>query len=362
MPLGIRLSPAAVGFAAATALGLSQASAATACTQSGRAAASASTTVEVCGQGAGEAHPGNMILTCADSGEIAERLAWDSWTASSATATGQVAWRSCRADCARTTTWQSTPADFTLSRPRDIPGHGRIFTELTLHATGPTPAGFMRDLTFDETPASAAPTPSPVSSRPPALVPRAATARFDSDSDSDSGSDSGSDSDASSAATLGYAQAEGYWIAAGGSADTAATAAAIAGAESDFEPGVIQQDVDYCGPGGDRAGWGLWQITCGDSVPAFGTDFRLLDPWNNAEAAVAKYEDADEESDRFDLWSTYTSGDYQSFMQDVAPDSDLIDPGQYVQDGGAPAGTPSSSAADPGSTYGPAMPGGDQAS
>lgn len=221
----------------------------------------------------------------------------------------------------------------------------------------------MRDLTFDESPASATRVPAsadrapvsvtraPVSAGLSVPLPRAATARFDSDSDASGGS------------TLGYAQVEGYWIAAGGSADTAAIAAAIAGAESDFEPGIIQQDVDYCGPGSDRAGWGLWQITCGDSEPSFGTDFRLLDPWNNAEAAVAKYEDADEEVDRFDLWATYTSGDYQSFMQDVAPDSGLIDPGQYIQDGGAPAGTPSSSVADPGSTYGPAMPGGsDQAS
>ena len=50
--------------------------------------------------------------------------------------------------------------------------------------------------------------------------------------------------------------------------------------------------VAICGSGSDRAGWGLWQITCGNSVPQYGTDFQILDPWNNAEAAVAKLGEA----------------------------------------------------------------------
>lgn len=107
--------------------------------------------------------------------------------------------------------------------------------------------------------------------------------------------------------TLGYAQIEGFWVLAGGSTARhggytgAQIAAAITGTESSFLPGIIQPYVDYCGPGAVRAGWGLWQITCGDSVPQYGSDFQILDPWNNAEAAVAKYDAAG----GFTPWSTY---------------------------------------------------------
>jgi hypothetical protein len=164
---------------------------------------------------------------------------------------------------------------------------------------------------------------------------------------------------AAASGTLGYAQIEGFWIDAGGPASGAQIAAAITGAESSFYPGIIQQGVDYCGSGGDRAGWGLWQITCGNSVPAYGTDFQLLDPWNNAEAAVAKYdEDAAAGLNGFDPWTTYQNGQYENYLESVSPDTALTDPGEYVQDGATPSGTPASPSADPGSTYGPALGGG----
>jgi len=330
-----RRTLAAALTASATILGLAQAPAALAATHK-----PVLPTVKVCGEGATTTRPSGMILTCADNGEKAERLTWKSWTATSATATGLVAWRACTADCAHAKKWETATTQFTLSDPKAEPGSGTLFTKLTLHTTGVTPKGFMRDLSFNE-----APVPSV-----PAISKRSALRLAVSPATAPSG-------------TLGYAQIEGYWNAAGGPSSAAETAAAITGAESSFIPGIIQQGVDYCGSGSDRAGWGLWQITCGDSEPTYGSNFQLLDPWNNAEAAVSKYTaDVAAGYNGFDPWSTYTSGAYTNFLQSVTPASGLTDPGEYTQDGSTPNGTPSAPAAAPGSTYGPAMPGSPQPS
>ena len=295
--------------------------------------------VQVCGEGSAVTHPTSMVLTCADNGEVAKNLKWTSWSATGATATGQVSWRSGAADLARATAWKSAGAQFVLTDPVAEPGQATVFTKLVLHVTGATPRGFMRDLTFDETPVPVAVAPPSPKLKSSALSPGIMHA-------------------AAASGTLGYAQIEGYWIAAGGPSSVAETAAAITGAESSFEPGIIQQGVDYCGAGADRAGWGLWQITCGNSVPSYGTDFQILDPWNNAEAAVSKYNaDVAAGDNGFDPWSTYATGAYQNFLQSTAPATGLTDPGQYTQAGATPSGTPSSPAAAPGSTYGPAMPG-----
>ena len=308
-----------------------------------RAAAPA---VKVCGAGAALTRPRSMVLTCADDGELAEHLNWSSWTGTRATATGVVTWRACAAHCADSRTWDSARADFTLTEPVPEPGKRVLFTRLKLHVTGRTPRGFLRDLAFDEAPVPSSP---PVAQRPGSGRP---------------GPRPSSLPPAAPSGTLGYVQIEGFWIDAGGpdspngSYTDAQIAAAITGAESSFEPGIIQPGVDYCGAGSDRAGWGLWQITCGNSVPAYGTDFQLLDPWNNAEAAVSKYNaDVAAGDNGFDPWSTYTDGAYQSFLQTTAADTQLTDPGEYVQINSTPAGTPASPAADPGSTYGPPMPG-----
>lgn len=149
------------------------------------------------------------------------------------------------------------------------------------------------------------------------------------------------------AAALGYAEVEGFWVAAGGPSSVAGTAAAIAAAESRLEPGVIQAGEPYA-----TTGWGLWQITPGNSTPpTFGSDYQLLDPWNNAEAAVWKYE-----QQGFDAWSTYLGGAYKSYVQNVSPDTSVTDPGEYAPINVAPSDTPSSPTSEPGSTYGPAMP------
>jgi hypothetical protein len=304
------------------------------------AASSAATPkVEICGQGAAVTRPASMILTCADGGEVATHLHWSNWTAARATATGTVTWRACTALCADSRRWSHTSARLALTSPVAENGKGVLFTRLTLHVTGPTPRGFKRDLAFDEAPTElAAPRHSGMQGSGTRATPSAASG------------------------SLGYAAIEGFWIIAGGpngsagSYTDAQVAAAITGAESSFLPGIIQPGVDYCGAGADRAGWGLWQITCGNSVPQFGTDFQVLDPWNNAEAAVFKCEqDVAAGFSCFAPWSTFTSGAYAQFLQHTSPDTSLTDPGQYVQVNSTPPGTPSSPAPDPGSTFGPPM-------
>jgi hypothetical protein len=296
--------------------------------------------VQVCGAGPSLVRPASMILACADDGELATHLAWSSWTSARATATGIVTWRACTSRCADSTRWERASADVTLADPVAQPGKGVLFTRLELRVTGPTPAGFLREVSFSEAPLTAAP------ALPAGTPPRREAISAPSGS-------------------LGYAQIEGFWDDAGGPSGSVSVpgagvytqdqiAAAITGAEASFLPGIIQGGVDYCGPGADRAGWGLWQITCGNSVPQFGTDFQLLDPWNNAEAAVAKYDAAG----GFAPWTTYLTGAYLQYLQHTSADTQLTDPGEYVQINPTPSGTPASPPPAPGSTYGPPMPGG----
>ena len=100
-----------------------------------------------------------------------------------------------------------------------------------------------------------------------------------------------------------FAQLEGFWTGAGGSRKLAPVMAAIGLAESRGR-NIKQQGQPY-----SRTGWGIWQITPGDSEPQFGVDRALLDPHRNAEAAVAK-----ERSQGLGAWTTYTSGAYKAFM------------------------------------------------
>jgi hypothetical protein len=292
--------------------------------------------VEICGAGPALVRPGSVILTCADHGAIAEHLRWSSWTGTQAIATGIVTWRACSAACAYSRRWDSTTARFTLIDPASGPRGRILFTNLRMHVSGPTPPGFMRNLTFDEAPMPAV--PGPAQTRVPA--PGQARARPSQSSSAPSGS-------------LSYAKIEGFWVHAGGPSGSdgsytyAQVAAAITYCESSYEPGVIQPDEPY-----SATGWGLWQITPGNSVPEYGTDFQVLDPWNNAEEAVYKYDAAG----GFSPWTTYLNGCYAHHLQDTAPDTSVTDPGEYVQINSAPSGTPSSPAADPGSKFGPAMP------
>jgi hypothetical protein len=314
------------------ALALASPAAAASLGRAGTAAAGspASTAVEVCGQGPAVVRPSSVILACADHGTIAEHLDWLSWTGTQAMATGTVTWRTCFASCAGSKDWDSAAADVTLTDPAPESGKGILFTRLDLHVTGPTPPGFMRSVVYDEAPA-----PPPHVSVP--AVPQ----------EGRSPAAAGSAVSAAPSGTLGYAQIEGFWVDAGGpSGSDAQIAAAITYCESSFEPGAIQPDEPY-----STTGWGLWQITPGNSVSQYGTDFQVLDPWNNAEEAVYKYNAAG----GFSPWTTYTDGCYANHLQSTSADTGLTDPGEYEQVGSAPSGTPSSPAADPGSTYGAPM-------
>lgn len=74
-------------------------------------------------------------------------------------------------------------------------------------------------------------------------------------------------------------------------------AVAITQPESGGCPSIVQQGEPWA-----DTGWGLWQITPGDS--------SLLDPQANATAAYAKYRAAG----GFTPWTTYTDGAYRTYM------------------------------------------------
>jgi len=281
------------------------------------ASAAASPAVENCGTGAALTQPGSLILTCADHGMVAGQLKWQSWTATQATATATVTW-------AESATQQdSTTADITLSEPVTQPDGTALFTQLTLQVTGSTPSGFMRTATFNE-----APVPAPTTSPAGAPAP------------------SSKATPAAASGSLNTAAIGGYWVLAGGPSSEAETAEEITGAEAAFDPGIIQAGMPY-----STTGWGLWQITPGNSEPTYGEDYQLLDPWNNAEAAFAKYQG---DGDSFDPWTTYVDGKYKDFQSDAkAPNTNLTDPGQYVPINSGPSGTHNSSA--PGSKFGPPL-------
>jgi hypothetical protein len=76
-----------------------------------------------------------------------------------------------------------------------------------------------------------------------------------------------------------------------------ATAVAITHPESGGDPSAVQQ-----GQPAATTGWGLWQITPGDS--------SLLDPQANASAAFDKFKAAN----GFSPWTTYVDGKYRQFL------------------------------------------------
>ncbi len=117
------------------------------------------------------------------------------------------------------------------------------------------------------------------------------------------------------AGEMSYAAIEGAWDQAGGPPDQAPVAAAITGAESTFTPSRVEQGHPYA-----QTGWGLWQITPGNSEPQYGTDTALLTPLNNAEAAVAKYDAAVAAGEPgFGPWATWRDLAYVGFLQPGVP-------------------------------------------
>lgn len=120
-----------------------------------------------------------------------------------------------------------------------------------------------------------------------------------------------------------FAQLVQYAEQGGFPAAVAPTAAAIALAESSGN-NVIQKGQPYA-----TTGYGLWQITPGNSEPQFGTDNALLDPVANARAAFAKYKGS---GNSFRPWTTFNDGKYRQYMNGAAA---------------APASAPAGAAGDP---------------
>lgn len=85
--------------------------------------------------------------------------------------------------------------------------------------------------------------------------------------------------------------------------NVAPTMAAIAMAESSGN-NVIQKGQPYA-----TTGYGLWQITPGNSEPQFGVDTAMLNPVNNAKAAYAKYQ-----HQGLGAWTTYKDGAYTKYL------------------------------------------------
>jgi hypothetical protein len=104
-----------------------------------------------------------------------------------------------------------------------------------------------------------------------------------------------------------YTQAEIYVAlrAAGFAEELLPTMDAIAGAESSWTIGCVQEGQPY-----RSTGWGTWQITPGNSEPAIGIDDQLLPLDTNARAAYAKWL-----VQGLHAWSTYTSGKYKSYAR-----------------------------------------------
>jgi intein/homing endonuclease/transposase-like protein len=107
--------------------------------------------------------------------------------------------------------------------------------------------------------------------------------------------------------TLSAPAIESYWMGAGGPGGMVANIAqAITAPESGRRPSAVQQGQPYA-----TTGWGLWQITPGNSEPQAGVNAALLNPANNAQAAVAKYTQA---GFSFTPWTTYVNGLYQPYL------------------------------------------------
>lgn len=102
------------------------------------------------------------------------------------------------------------------------------------------------------------------------------------------------------------AQIYSWAVQAGFSPSEAVIATAITYPESGGYPGIVQSGEPYA-----TTGWGLWQITPGNSVPSVGTDNALLDGATNARAAYAKYHGS---GNSFRPWTTYNDGKYKSFL------------------------------------------------
>jgi hypothetical protein len=88
--------------------------------------------------------------------------------------------------------------------------------------------------------------------------------------------------------------------------------AVIATSITEPESARIQDNVQQGQPYA-TTGWGLWQITPGDSEPQFGINNAMLDGLNNARAAHAKWVGAG----GFSPWTTWEHGLNQPYIPEA---------------------------------------------
>jgi Lysozyme like domain len=104
---------------------------------------------------------------------------------------------------------------------------------------------------------------------------------------------------------LSFEQVAAVAIGGGFPPGPAVIATAITPCESGRDATIVQAGEPYA-----TTGWGLWQITPGDSVPQYGINDALLDPLRNAKAAHYKWAQAG----GFSPWTTYMDGCYTSYL------------------------------------------------
>src|SRR5258708_2932857 len=106
-------------------------------------------------------------------------------------------------------------------------------------------------------------------------------------------------------APLSWAQVAALTLAGGFPPGDAVIAVSITEPESARIQDNVQQGQPYA-----STGWGLWQITPGNSEPQFGIDDAMLNGLNNARAAHAKFKGAG----GFTPWTTWTHGLNNPYM------------------------------------------------
>lgn len=107
---------------------------------------------------------------------------------------------------------------------------------------------------------------------------------------------------------LSWEQVAAVAIKAGWPPGPAVIAVSITEPESARDSTVIQQGEPYA-----TTGWGLWQITPGDSEPQYGVNQAMLNPLNNAMAALAKYHGAG----GFSPWTTWSAQKNVPYIPDA---------------------------------------------
>lgn len=106
-------------------------------------------------------------------------------------------------------------------------------------------------------------------------------------------------------AILSWEEVAAVAIRAGWPPGPAVIAVAITEPESGRNATIVQAGQPYA-----TTGWGLWQITPGNSVPAFGVNEQLLHPLNNAKAGHWKWQQAG----GFSPWTTWENGLERPFI------------------------------------------------